>query len=303
MVLIVGAGPAGLAAAIELGSRGVCCIVIGAARPRRRRAAREDDQRPARASICAAGALPTSCATPRRSACDYPANVVFATRLNGFEAVPLREQLVLPSRPEPVVRRARAVDPAVRAEKVLKAHAESLPGVEIRFGCRLESFSQSRTSVRATLGDDTVESKYLIGADGSRSTVRQLDRRNHERCDARPALQRHLPRAGHRPCAPARTGGRCTGSSTARRLRSLGRWTRVTSGSSAAISRPAASSKAEGAKAPHPAMPPALDLPVEILSNDEWVAHRLIADALPRTGEPFSPATRATCTHRSAATA
>ena len=83
-VLIVGAGPAGLAAAIELGSRGVPCVVVeqhdrvGVA-PRAKTTnvrTREHLRRWGIADKLAA-------ASPL--GVEYPANVVFATRLNGFE--------------------------------------------------------------------------------------------------------------------------------------------------------------------------------------------------------------------------
>ena len=83
-VLIVGAGPAGLALAIELGGRGVRCLVIeqhdrvGVA-PRAKTTNVRTREHLRRWGI--AGRL----AEASPLGVEYPANVVFATRLNGFE--------------------------------------------------------------------------------------------------------------------------------------------------------------------------------------------------------------------------
>src|SRR6185436_233034 len=64
-------------------------------------------------------------------------------------------------------------------EEVLRAHAESLPGVEIRFSTELQSFEQDARSVTATLRDlvngdvQKISCEYLMGADGARSRVRE----------------------------------------------------------------------------------------------------------------------------------
>src|SRR3954449_3624567 len=82
-VLIIGAGPAGLAAAIELGHRGVSCLVVeqndrvGYA-PRAKTTnvrTREHLRRWGIADMLKA-------ASPLGT--DYPSNVVFCTRLGGF---------------------------------------------------------------------------------------------------------------------------------------------------------------------------------------------------------------------------
>ena len=46
--------------------------------------------------------------------------------------------------------------PQYELEKVLKAHAETLPGVEIRFGCRLGSLSQNEHGVQARVAGETL---------------------------------------------------------------------------------------------------------------------------------------------------
>jgi len=57
-------------------------------------------------------------------------------------------------------------------ERVLAAHAVSL-GVEIRRGRGVSRFEVTSDEVLAHVGDDRLRSRYLVGCDGGRSTVRK----------------------------------------------------------------------------------------------------------------------------------
>ena len=207
---------------------------------------------------------------------DYPANVVFATRLSGFEICRFENNSYCRPGRNPLYSEHGQWIPQYELETVLKAHAESLPGVEIRFGQRLESFSQDATAVRSRVGQQTIESRYLIGADGSRSTVRELIGARMSgvtlgrHCNAifrAPGISRAH---GLGPAtmfwlvnreAPSFTGPMDKGDT----------W--YFGGN-----QPDGSTlEGEGAKALI-RYATGLDLPIEILSNDEWIAHRLIAD-------------------------
>jgi 3-(3-hydroxy-phenyl)propionate hydroxylase len=63
-------------------------------------------------------------------------------------------------------------------EAALREHIESYTTVELRLGHQLQSYTQDATGVTATLraGESTltVNARYLVGADGGRSTVRGL---------------------------------------------------------------------------------------------------------------------------------
>src|SRR5258705_13904028 len=172
-VLIGGAGRRGLAWTIELGSRGVRCLVVeqqdrvGVA-PRAKTTNVRTREYLRRWGI--AGKL----AEASPLGVDYPANVVFATRLNGFEVCRFENNSYCRPGRNPLYSEHGQWIPQYELEKVLKAHAESLPGVEIRFGCKLESLEQNELGVKARVGKQTIESRFLVGADGSRSTVREL---------------------------------------------------------------------------------------------------------------------------------
>src|SRR3954454_23162841 len=158
-VLIIGAGPAGLAAGIELGHRGGSCLVVeqhdrvGIA-PRAKTTnvrTREHLRRWGIADRLAA-------ASPL--GVDYPANVIFATRLTGFELCRFENNSYCKPGKNPLYSEHGQWIPQYELEKVLKEHAESLPGVEIRFSTRLEGLTQNDAFVEAKLGDETVRAQY-----------------------------------------------------------------------------------------------------------------------------------------------
>src|SRR3954447_7927841 len=165
-VLIVGAGPAGLAAAIELGQRGVSCLVVeqhervGIA-PRAKTTNVRTREHLRRWGI--AGKL--AAASPL--GVDYPSNIVFATRLTGFELCRFENASYCAPGKNPLYAEHGQWIPQYELEKVLKAHAKSLPGVQILFGRRLESLSQDSDQVVSTIissgKTEQLRSRYLVG--------------------------------------------------------------------------------------------------------------------------------------------
>jgi 2-polyprenyl-6-methoxyphenol hydroxylase-like FAD-dependent oxidoreductase len=176
-VLIVGAGPVGLALAIELGHRSIPCLLIerndrvGYA-PRAKTTNVRTREHFRRWGI--AGEL--RAASPL--GIDYPSNVVFCTRLAGHELTRFENAFYCAPGRNPLYSEHSQWIPQYAVEEVMRRHAESLPGVQIRFSCELTDVGQTDDLVHATaraLGtgtDLTIEADYLVGADGARSTVR-----------------------------------------------------------------------------------------------------------------------------------
>ena len=176
-VLVVGAGPVGLALAIELGQRGIGVTIIDqrdrtGPQPRAKTTNVRSMTHMRRWGIADAlrAAAPLS---P-----DYPMTVVFGTTLFGhtlnvFENVSAGTKRGDPRFPE----RAQWV-PQYVVEKVLHARIAQLPSVRFLPATAFERLRQSATDVSVTVRDvrtdmtRDVRASYVVGADGARSMVR-----------------------------------------------------------------------------------------------------------------------------------
>ena len=176
-VLIAGAGPVGLALAVELGHRGVSCLVVErndrtGYSPRAKTTNVRTRTHLRRWGI--ADALRAASPMPQ----DYPPNIVFATRMNGHVLARFENAFNGQRMPNNLYPEEAQWVPQYTLEDVLRRHAAKLAGVEIRFDTELAEFTQSAHGVVGTLrhavsGEArTVEAAYLVGADGARSAVR-----------------------------------------------------------------------------------------------------------------------------------
>ncbi len=181
-VIIVGAGPVGLTLAIDLGHRGVRCILL--------------EQKPApqflpKMERCNARTMEIyrrmglaqkirDAGFPR----DVPMDVFIVTSLIDPPLLHL---------PYPSVAQAQAeiagcqdgslpLEPyqlisQYTLEPLLKSVAEKMPSVDVRYSCEFLSFTQDAGSVTARVktakGDDEVTGVYLVGCDGGTSPVRR----------------------------------------------------------------------------------------------------------------------------------
>ena len=176
-VLIVGAGPAGLAAAIELGGRGVPCILI----ERNERvgyAPRAKTTNVRTRTHLRRWGIADKLAAAAPFGVDYPSHVHFVTRLGGPSLYRFDDALFCkPDHDERYPEHSQWV-PQYKLEGVLMDHVRSLPGVELLFGREFVSLEQDADGVRVVVrevatGDESeLDASYVIGADGARSGVR-----------------------------------------------------------------------------------------------------------------------------------
>jgi 2-polyprenyl-6-methoxyphenol hydroxylase-like FAD-dependent oxidoreductase len=177
-VLIAGAGPVGLSLAIELGMRGVDCVL-----------AEKGDgilRVPKMSSVSARGmefCRRWGIADDVRDAVwsrTHPTDFVYTSTMMSEELARLRlgsyadREGRLDYSPE-----GPASCPQIYFDPILAAKAKSVPRVTARYGTRLETFDQDDAGVRAQLVDvatgaeSTVAADYLIGCDGAGSVVRR----------------------------------------------------------------------------------------------------------------------------------
>lgn len=179
-VLVVGAGPVGLSLAIELGWRGVPVTVI--------------DQGDGRVPFPAGEAIFSrtmehlrrwGCAERARAESapptDYPHRTVFATSATGHVLAEFDYGVTngSPGMYGPLTPEGTAFLSKFSFLPLLERTARGLPGVEIRFGTRLETFEQDSDGVLAEVRDlgtgtsETLAGAYLVACDGGRSGVRR----------------------------------------------------------------------------------------------------------------------------------
>ena len=178
-VLIVGAGPVGQGLAIELGLRGIACLVID-----------RNDR---------VGVAPRAKATNVRSrehfrrwgmadklrdaspfGVDYPSNIVFTTRLSGHQLAKFDNALYCAPGRNPLYSEHAQWIPQYKVEQVMRDHLQGIPSVQMRLQCQLSAIEQSDAAVLATISrpdgsePQVVEARYLVGCDGARSSVREV---------------------------------------------------------------------------------------------------------------------------------
>ena len=178
-VLIAGAGPVGLSLAIELNYRGIRCLVVeqsdGSVEfPTTNLANTRTCEHLRRWGIADKMRYESGYPT------DYPRNYLFVTRMTGYEIARFDHA----ANGDPAARSPFSPEGRLWISKpyfdpVLRAHAESLPQVQIRYETSFESFEQSNQSVKAEILDkktgqkEIVEADYLVGCDGGRSNIRR----------------------------------------------------------------------------------------------------------------------------------
>jgi 2-polyprenyl-6-methoxyphenol hydroxylase-like FAD-dependent oxidoreductase len=176
-VLIVGAGPVGLALAGDLGWRGISCMLIektdgSIEQPRM------DIVGPRTMEFCRRWGI-ADWVRDAPYPGDYPQDCVYVTGLNGHELgrEPFPGRGLEKCPPQSPQKRERV--PQDMFDPILQRFARSFPHVHLRYGTELLAFAETADGVVATVRDAAtgetreIAADYLIGTDGGSSLVRE----------------------------------------------------------------------------------------------------------------------------------
>jgi 2-polyprenyl-6-methoxyphenol hydroxylase-like FAD-dependent oxidoreductase len=281
-VLIVGAGPVGQGLAIELGQRGIRCLVVEK-NPRIGVAPRAKTTNVRTREHLRRWGIADALRNASPFGVDYPSNVVFSTRLGGHLLARFENAMYCAPGRNPLYAEHGQWIPQYTVEQVMREHIATLPAAVVQLNTELLHFEQDADGVHATMrnlesgGETVVRASYLVGCDGGRSTVREAIgvrmegtfgmSRNYNIVFRAPGLADAHPHGkaimywqvnGDVPClmGPMDSDDRWFFMPTG-----LAPDVQVDVGNAAAMIR-----KATG-----------IDLPYEPLSVDEWVAHQVVA--------------------------
>lgn len=182
-VLVAGGGPTGLTLAIDLGRRGVPCVLV--------------ERNPAPSTLpkmerCNARTMEIYRRlglAERIRAAGYPAentmDVFICTRLVDppilhlpYPSVSEAQRLIAATRDASMPLEPYQLISQYTLEPILKSVAEQLPAVTVRFGCELIDFAEDSAGVSATVRNadgrtESIRAQYLAGCDGGASFVRK----------------------------------------------------------------------------------------------------------------------------------
>jgi 2-polyprenyl-6-methoxyphenol hydroxylase-like FAD-dependent oxidoreductase len=176
-ILIVGAGPVGLALAGDLGWRGIACTLIeqtdGAIEQ-----PRMDIVGPRTMEFCRRWGI-ADWVRDAPYPGDYPQDCIYLTGLDGYELgrEPFPGRALEKCPPQSPQKRERV--PQDMFDPILQRFVRRFRHVTLRYGTELTAFEQSADGVAATLRDAAsgqtraITADYLVGTDGGASLVRE----------------------------------------------------------------------------------------------------------------------------------
>jgi 2-polyprenyl-6-methoxyphenol hydroxylase-like FAD-dependent oxidoreductase len=176
-VLIVGGGPVGLSLAVELGWRGVPCILIEQS-DGRIGTPKMNEVNVRTMEFCRRWGIADkvmSCPFPD----DFPMDVAVVSKLGGYELGRLARPARKDQKPSPFSPMNLQVCSQIWFDPIMREKARSFPCVSLLYRHQLESFEADADSVTARVrdleNDREVEFRcqYLAGCDGAGSRIRR----------------------------------------------------------------------------------------------------------------------------------
>lgn len=192
-VLIIGAGPVGLALAADLGQRGVECLLVEQSdgtiyHPRANTVNSRTMEFCRRWGIAEevrqAGTPP-----------DFPLDIVFCTGLTGYTLARVNRPTYGGHKPLPTTPERSQRCNQLFFDPIMRRLAESFLSVRLRYRCRFESFAESADGVECRVHDlandrrETITARFLVACCGGRSSVPQA---LGVRWEGQPVLSYHL---------------------------------------------------------------------------------------------------------------
>ena len=174
-VLIVGGGPVGLGLAIDLGWRGIECLLVEQGdgtiyHPRANTVNSRTMEFCRRWGI--AKEVKESGAPP-----DFPPTIIYCTSLHGYELARIERPTHGGYKPLPTTPERSQRCNQIWFDPILRKRAGEFPTVKLRYRCKFESFTRDGEGVIATLRDqesgkvEQIAARYMVDCSGGASGI------------------------------------------------------------------------------------------------------------------------------------
>ncbi len=176
-VIIIGAGPVGLSTAIELGRRGLDCLVIEK-NDRVGYAPRAKTTNVRTRTHLRRWGIADRLADEAPFGVEFPTDITFVTSLSGHKIATFENAFNGYAERNPLYPEHAQWIPQYKLEQVLRVYAEELPSVTLAFNTEFIGLNEVEGEVVVSVREENGQkseyrAEYLVGADGARSAVRE----------------------------------------------------------------------------------------------------------------------------------